>query len=269
MTIWPNDFIYGDFRASEYGLIPGRFDGSMDFTEDELGMSITVNEEFIGSDPIPVHISTAFNGKLLLTITLVKNPCVFTNEDAFTEYECRSVLRNLLKKYQWTRVINDDNEEDIWFRCIVDGVSYNRLGNKVHGITLSLQCDSMFGYSNENYIKIQAKADEPFYIFNNTDDLEDYVLPEVVIKPKSSGILNIVCLDENRETEIKNIEADEVLQMDCKQKLLTSSEPHNVLLNDFNMNWIRLLPDRNTFVSNMDCELEFRFRVPRKVGVVG
>jgi phage-related protein len=269
VNIWPEDFIYGEFRASDMGLIPGRFDGTPDFTQDEIGMSLGITEEFIGGKPVPVHISTAHNGKLLLNITLVKNPCVYKNDDIFNEYELRSILRKISKKYQWTRVINSDSCEDIWFRCIVDNVSYNRLGNAVHGVTLSLQCDSLFGYSNENKIVIMAKSNEPFYIFNNTDDLEDYVLPYIVIKASSAGNLTISNLEDERETLIENVDADEVLTMDCKNKILTSSEPHDVLLNDFNMNWIRLLPDKNTFTSNMDCSIEFTFRVPRKVGVVG
>ena len=268
MNIWPEDFIYGEFRASDMGLIPGRFDGSPDFTEDEIGMSLNINEEFIGNKVVPVHISTAHSGKLLLSITLVKNPCIYKDDDSFNEYELRGIMRKISKKYQWTRAVNTDTCEDIWFRCVVDNVFYNRLGNKVYGVTLSLQCDSLFGYSNENKIVINAEANKPFYVFNNTDELEEYVLPIVEIKALGGGTLSIENNEDNRVFEINNVEDGEILFVDNKNKILKSSEPHSILLNDFNMNWIRLLPDKNTFVSNMNCRIEFVFRVPRKAGVV-
>ena len=267
MNIWPNDFIYGEFRASDMGLIPGRFDG-VDFTEDSIGMGLTVNEQFIGNDPVPVHLGVSCNEKLLLTICLMKNPCVY-DDDAFNEYEIRTILRKVSRKYQWTKIINEELAEDIWFKCILNGVSYNRLGNKVVGITLSFECDSMYGWSILNTIRLNVEANKPFYVFNNTDELEGYVLPVVTATLSESGNLLVKNLEEDRASEILNIESDEVIVMDCKNKILTSSEPHELLLNDFNMNWIRLIPDKNTFVSNIGGTFVFEFRVPRKVGVVG
>ena len=43
---------------------------------------------------------------------------------------------------------------------------------------------------------------------------------------------------------------------------------HDLLLNDFNLGWPRLVPDKNEYMTDTDLIINFKFRVPRKVGFI-
>ena len=65
--------------------------------------------------------------------------------------------------------------------------------------------------------------------------------------------------------EIKNVRNGEIITINSKAEVITSSMDHDLLLNDFNLNWIRLKPDANELIANMDSRITFKYRVPRKV----
>ena len=269
MEIFAKEFIMGEFNANDYGLITTSFsyDGE---SEEELGMKISTIEEFIGHNPVPVYMGHKYEDKLQLHITFTKNPCFWNNNLIFTEQDCRSILRVItgIKNYQWTKIAGDELDEDLWYRTKVINVSYKKIKNKVVGIILDLECDSQFAWSKENNITINARANIPFYIFNNTDDLNNYVLPYIIIKPSSAGTFEITNQsDKNWFTEIQNVKSNEIITIDSKKGILSSTD-HDLILDDFNLNWIRLVPGKNTFILNRDTTITFKFRVPRKVGVV-
>ena len=270
MEIYGNDWMLGDFQASDYGLLAASF-SSGGSSDDDIGMSISIREEFIGHNPVPVYIGQEYTDKLKPQVTLVKNPCVFHENVYFTENDCRAVLRKVIgyNGYQWMRLIHDNPDENLWYQAKVVNVSYQRMGGRVAGILLDLECDSCFAWSKEYAITINAKANQKFSIYNNTDDLYHYVLPVTTIAPTVSGELSIINHTENRETRITNLSADEVLTMDSKNELLSSSKSHTLLLNDFNLHYIRFVPDRNEFSVNQDASVQFKYRVPRKAGFVG
>ena len=157
--------------------------------------------------------------------------------------------------------------DDIWFKAKIVNVSYQRIGGNVAGIVLELECDSFYGYSNEFNIQINAIANTPFYIFNNTDDVTNYVMPLTTITTKTNGTFTIKNVsDNNWSSEFSNLKANEILSVDSKNNILSSNIVHECLLNDFNLHWIRLVPDKNSFITNADATITFQYRVPRKVG---
>lgn len=270
MEIFCNDWMLGDFQASDYGLLVTSFSSS-NSSDDETGISLSIQEEFIGHNPVPVYIGQEYSDKLKPQVTLVKNPSVFRNDVYFTGNDCRAILRKVIgyNGYQWMRLINDNADENLWYKAKVVNVSYQRMGSRVAGIILEMECDSCFAWSEEYVVNINAMANQPFRIYNNTDDLYNYVLPITTVTPTSSGEISIINNTENWETKISNVSATEVLTMDSKNELLSSSQAHSSLLNDFNLHYIRLVPGRNEFVINQDAAVQFKYRVPRKAGFAG
>lgn len=263
--------IFGDFNSSDYGLIIGSFSYNGE-SEDDIGMNISTIEEFIGHNPVAVYLGQEYTDKLKLQITLIKNPCIFHNDIYFNEKDCRSILRILtgLKGYKWMKLITQVADEDLWYKARINNVSYKRIGGHVAGIILYAECDSCFAWSNEYNITINAKANQSFYIFNNTDDLNNYVYPIVSISALSSGDLSIINkTDNNWISKIKNVKSKERITMDSKVQIISSNLIHELLLNDFNLGWFRLIPDKNEYISNMDIIISMTYRVPRKVGIVG
>lgn len=268
MEILYKDLIFGDFRVSNYGLIVGTFTYNNN-SEDELGMRISTIEEFIGHNPVPVYLGQKYEDKLKIQLTLIKNPLL--NDLYFRERDCRELLRILTGKkgYQWLKLISHDLDEDLWYKAKVNDVTYKRIANKVVGIMLNLECDSCFAWSKEMKITINAKANQHFYIFNNTDDLNDYVYPHTSILSPSAGDLSVTNLsDNNWMSKIENVSAGEKISINSKEQIISSNLTHNLLLNDFNLGWIRLVPDKNEFVSNKNITITMKYRVPRKVGLM-
>ncbi len=271
MEIFSKDIIFGNFRASDYGLMLGSFSYGDD-SEDELGITPSTIEEFIGQNPTPIYLGQKYEKKLTPMLTLVKNPCIHKNENMnFTERELRGLLRVLTGKrgYEWLKVINHEIDDDLWYKARVNNVSYQRVGGNVVGIVLEMECDSSFAWSKENVITINAKANKEFYIFNNTDDLHNYVLPEVTITfPHFNPFFMLTNNSDNGwTTEIMQVQSGEKITINSKMGIIESSDDtHSPLMNDFNIHFIRLVPDKNEYVSNMDATITFKYRVPRKVG---
>ena len=130
-------------------------------------------------------------------------------------------------------------------------------------------CDSCFAWSEEYDVLVNAKANRKFFMFNNTDDFNSYVYPIVELSSVNGGDIILTNIsDNNRNTEIKNLKANEKIIIDSKNEIISSSIDHSLLLDDFNLHWIRLVPEKNEYVSNVDVTINFKFRVPRKIGFI-
>ena len=271
MEVYGKDWIFGNFKLSDYGLVLMSFDGASE-SEDDLGMTRETIETFISNNPVPIYTGEKYNDKLKPTITICKNPDLWSDEKMyFTEKDCRQILRLLTcyRGYQWMQILDYyDDGDNIWFRSKITKVSYKKVCGRVVGIIFELECDSSYGYSIENNIRINVKSNVPFYIFNNTDDLQNYVYPLITISPSSAGNVTLINETENFSTEIKNVKENETVTIDSKNQIIYSDIVHDLILNDFNLNWVRLLPNKNQYKLNTDAIVTFHFRVPRKVGFV-
>lgn len=268
MDINPKDMIIGDFKLSDHGLCIGYF-SYKGISEDELGMNLNVLEEFIGSNPTPVYLGQKYQNKLSFNMSIVKNPCVY-DDLYFTERECRLILRQLtgIKGYQWTKIVGKNIDTDLWYKAKIISASYEKVYGHVGGIILQVDCDSQFAWSPEYNITINAKSNVPFYIYNSTDDLNNYIRPCVTICPSSAGSLILTNTSDNSWTsKIDNLSANETITIDNKNEIISSDKTHDLLLNDFNLKWIRLVPEKNTYICDTDAVITFKYRVPRKVGI--
>ena len=270
MNIFGSDMYYGDFKLSDLGLMLSTF--SLE-DEEELGMDYEVIEEFVGHNPVPVYLGSQYTSKLELTTTIIKSKCnVRDYSPTFTEHECREVLRQLtgFRGYQRVQIIPDEPDELYYFYARTKSVSYLKYGGGIVGIILNLECDSQFAWSKEFEYKYDMTAGQVYTLVNMSDDLYNYLLPTVIISsPTAIDSLTFTNItDDNWETTIKNIKANEVITMDSKRSILTTSTADRYILNDFNLHFIRLVSGANQFKVDKACSLTFRYSVPRKVGVV-
>ena len=266
MEVFGKDLILGEFRLSDYGMMLASFDYNGE-SEDETGIEISTIEEFIGDNPIPKYLGEKYSNKIKPKVTFIKNPCTFGNNIYFSEKECRNILRTMtgIRGYQWMKVVNDESEDDIWFRSKIINISSRRVGNNIVGLILEMECDSPFGWSSETIIDLNFKAHKSIRVFSNTDDLYNYIYPTVSIKCSSDGDFAMNNITDNRLSVIKNVRNGEVITINSKAEVITSSMEHDLLLNDFNLKWIRLKPDANELITNMDAKITLQYRVPRKV----
>lgn len=268
MNVFGKDMIIGNFKLSDYGLMLASMESSGG--EDDLGSDYETVEEFVGSRPVPVYIGAKYSNKLKPKITIVKNPC--TNEDiSFTEHECREILRSLtgFRGYKLMQIYLDEVDELYYFNVRVNKSSYYKIGNSVTAIILSMECDSQFAWSKEYKYIYEVSKDKNLVFFNTSDDLENYLLPFITIKAKSSiDVLNITnIMDNDWKTTIKNVSKDEIITMDSKNQIIKSSKSGRpYMLDDFNLHFIRFCNGKNELTVDTDCTIMLKFRFPRKVG---
>lgn len=271
MNLFGNDMIFDDFKLSDYGLMLASFELNDSNSEEELGMDHETIEEYIGHNSVPIYLGAKYTNKLKPKITIIKNPC-YTKDMFFSEHECRDVLRQLtgFKGYKSMQILPFKFDELIYFNVRTVGVSYKKVASRVVGIILQLECDSQFAWSKEFNISYNIKSGETLIIYNRSDDLYNYLYPKVIISPLSIiqnlEIKNIS--DDNWISIISNISNGEIITMDSKNEILQSSNKNRVIMNDFNMHFIRLVPGENQIQSNSDISITFNFRIPRKVGFI-
>lgn len=270
MNVFGKDMYYGEFKLSDFGLMLSTF--SLE-DEEELGMDYEVIEEFVGHNPVPMYLGAEYTNKLELTTTIIKSKCnVLDFDPIFTEHECREVLRQLtgFRGYRRVQILSDDPDELYYYNARTKSVSYLKYGDGVIGIILNLECDSQFAWSKEYEYKYDMQAGQVYTLINISDDLYNYLLPTVIISSSSpiDSLTFTNITDDNWESAIKNIKANEVITMDSKRSMLTTTTPDRYILNDFNMHFIRLVAGSNQFKVDQPCSLTLRYSVPRKVGVV-
>ena len=271
MELFAKDAVIGDFKLSDYGLMLASFDSGSINTEEVLGMDSEAIEEFISDNPVPVYLGYKHNNKLKPTMTIVKNVNI-DKRDYFTEHECREVLRQLTgyHGYRTMQIQCYELDELLFFNIRVISVSYRKIKGKVCGIILECECDSQFAWSKDYNYAFNVTGENNLILHNTSDDLYHYLLPIVTIKSENaiSELIIKNITDNNWTTVLRNIQAGEVITIDSKHEIITSSNKNRLISNDFNMHFIRLISGRNEFEVNENIKITFNYKVPRKVGFI-
>ena len=272
MVVTCDDLIFEGFRMSDFGLVCWNgSDGEIDDTDD---MSLTPSSTtvFTGEKPYSTFISHKYEDKSEFTVKLTKAFCNEKDLDYFTENELRMYNRLLTGKpgYSWLKIVNNSAmETDYYYRAEVSKIEYERLGYKIVGYDVTFTCDGGRAYSEEQTSYVSAKADTPFYLYSNSDDMFDYERPVVTVTVSNGGTLTLKNNTDSWETIIHNMTAGEVLTIDCKNEILTSSRNRPYILNDFEgLRWPRLVPGKNEYVCNQNATIKLTYRASRKVGFV-
>ncbi len=270
MQVFGKDAIIGNFKLSDYGLMLGGLD--FPYKEDEdLGMSHETLEQYIGHSAVPIHLGAKYTSKLKPIMTIIKDTSMNTSQ-YFNSHECREVLRQLtgFKGYKTLQILPYDYDELLYFNVRTVNVSYNKIDNQVVAISLEMECDSPYAWSEEFNYTYNVSATQSLIIFNNSDELYDYVYPVMSIKTTNDisnfKITNIE--DNDWETQINSISSNEIITIDSKNEIITSSITDRLISQDFNTHFIRLKSGKNEFNFSHNAEITLKFRVPRKVGFV-
>ena len=271
MVITCDDLIFGDFQMSDYSIVCGNgSDGEIDGTEN-MGMTPTVTTVFTGESPHSTYISQKYDSNPQFSVRFMRAICGNQENDYFGENELRMFNRLLTGKpgYSWLKIVNSDAmETDYYYRARVSAIEYERLGIHVVGYDVTFDLDGGMAYSEEQTVRVRVAANKAFNVYCNSDDLHGYTLPKIKITASTAGALTLTNTTDGWTSSMENMTADEVLTIDSKNELLSSSRARTYILNDFNLHWPRLLPGKNEYICDQDATLELTFRAARKVGFV-
>lgn len=268
MDAFFKDVRIGKFTASEYGLIPASFDYSGD-VESNLAMESESEEEYIGKSTIPLDYGSIHQGKPEFSITFIKKTCGADDNAAFEHHEIRAILRELTGKQYYRKLYFLDNalhtDERIHYKVKVTGTKQRKIGGRTIALIFTFCCDSFWAYTDTESKEFMVRSGQIIDFYNSSDEVNDYLYPKTTFS-SLSGDLSVTNLsDQNRQTLVKGNTQDEIILLDSRKEIITSSRPGRALLNDFNLKWPRFLPGQNRLLVSNDCKMIITYQLLRKV----
>lgn len=288
------DFTYDGYKLSDLGCMVGSVvTGNNDSVE--IGSVIKLDTAINHGSYISEIINADYPDVYTVTFDIFKKPCD-SKRDVFEDKEITWFMRWLNRKdYHRFQPIYD-NEKDFYRIFYMGTFTECKLINiqgQVYGFTLTFTSNSPFGYLDyqpttydvENrgdsfdIVNPYSKYGETLTggilkIFDESEELGCVYPKEFKIVLSQAGRLVIWNnFDKtDRYTEVKNCVAGEILTFDCIHKVITSSEEHEKLYNDFNYVFPRLnneFFDRmNEFHITLNGQVTIDYNPIRKVGVV-
>lgn len=267
-----DDFIFDGVSLSDFGYICLLSDESETIEVSNMGFSTIKGARTDDSQ----QTSYSYGDNYSTTFTIIKNPCAYNEENQFlTRDEISELTRWLARKeYKWFRFIDTEDNDEIWYKAQFN-IDKEYAGDNVYGLTLTLNTNAPFGYSNilqtiyENFDSSEDKA-----VIVSSDD-EGYIYPDVTITVLQAGNVKLVNDEEHRHTTILNCIQNEVITIKGAgvNQISSTNQNHN-FAEDFNYNFPRLVKeygnDRNIFSipnTGTPINIKFEYRGIRKVGL--
>lgn len=203
------------------------------------------------------------------TYYIMKNICDNTEDQDMDDDDISELTRWLCRKqYKWFRFIDPDND-DIWYQVYCT-VKKEELQNKAIGVELTINTNAPYGFSREIVSTYTTTASSKrFKLFMNSDE-EGYIYPDVTIKVKESGDLRFKNVTEGRITALDNCVAGETITFLGNIQQINSTVKHD-FIEEYNYKIPRLhnlyTINENIFECNLNCDITFKYREVRKVGL--
>ena len=267
------DFSYGDNKLSDYGCMIASINTS--FSEDiDLGSNLTFKTLQNKATKKHKILKADYDNCVSITFDICKNQCV-ANSEEFTDGEISYFMRWLNSKtYQKFKPIYEDEfYSDIYFYGTFDKISAINIGKKTVGLTLSFISNSPFGYIDEKEFTVTTSQNDEHFVFYDDSDEIGFLYPNFFeITCDEPGDFKLSNTLDSKSTVIHNCEKNEVITMDCENKVIQSSKSHLTLYNDFNYNFPRIVNTleerKNVFTVSIPCTIRIKYSPIRKAGVL-
>lgn len=270
------DFEFDGEMLSDYGMMLCSFNSGGSIETVSSGADITFNQiRPIGSNRFNLYSST-YDSSLSSTFQICKNPYRLTTQDemAFSIEEVSAIQRWLCRKDGYKRFKLDKKgyEHIYWngaFSCkqIV-------LNDQILGLELTVYTDAPFAFMDEVSAEYECLAGTSFNLWDNSDettDLNTPIRPNIEIKILSEGNFKLKNSMDTKITTIDSCKLGEVIMIDGKNQIISSSLSSHNLANDFNYFFPRIINTYNercnTFTPNLDCKIKITYSPIRKVGI--
>lgn len=268
---------YREKRNQDFGCITAvSMDAGFDQTSSYTAVEGIESELYNG---IKIDHGSRYIEQVELIFTLIKDD--YTD---FSNSEKREILRWLSSsKYcSWLSLYDIDGEliADVYGRF--SSVEEKIVDSRVLGFVATFKSPYPYFFSNLRDVHRTFITSEHLVLENDTDAIDELVRPYITIKPLSN-VSQISILNEttNRESIIKNINANETITIDNENKLIFSNDIYKIIGNNFcgvidgdNERlypiWVELVPGNNKFIisapENVQVEYRIQYRYPIKIG---
>lgn len=191
-----------------------------------------------------------------------------------SEYDVRYIMRWLNRKTFHEFIPVGDSGTDrinlVYYGSF--NVTVVEYAGRVIGFELTLTTNSPFAFGSlveETYTVDDAGGS--FYLENLSDEIGATYPEEFIVTCRDSGNLSVTNVNENRTTYIGNCSSNEVITMDCRHQIVSTSDSNHKIYNDFNFSFPRLYSSfdvtRNEFTCSLPCSVTIKYRPVRKAAL--
>lgn len=266
--MWAEDFEFDNRLASSYGLIICSFNGSDGVETVRNGADIEmVTLKTPGTNEWR-YIGSQYNEVLSTTFQITKKTCNRNDNEYFTVEEQRLINRWLNRRdgFHEFRIIKE-GYENIYFeaQANVDKIEFS---GKVVGFEITVTTNRPYGLLSEQIHKFMTSDNNSYNIIDISDEI-GYIYPHTTIKILEDGNLTIKNSVNDEAIIVQNCRKDEIITMDNKNRLLTSSLRGVSVMDNFNFKWLKIennLEKRmNTLTFSLPCEVVLRYKPVCKI----
>lgn len=195
----------------------------------------------------------------------------FTSPDELDSRKATVIKKWLFGRMQRKKLqIVQGDFSDIYFYCHLLDPEEIKVGNKIHGFSCRVSCDSPFAWEYERTLTKNYTAEEigdSFVFYNDSDD-DDYLYPSMTFTMNTTGgSFSITNSDDSsRQFLFTGLSPNEVITIDNRRNILTSSTGLR-RLSTFNKNWMRFVAGKNSLaLTGNISQVVFTYQFARKVG---
>lgn len=266
------DFLFDGRELSSFGYMPCTFNSTNFETMPVSTLTYhTVKAPF--SDTA-FKTSVSYDSNLSTTITICKHSCDSAGLPTITAEDISELSKWLCRKeYKWLHFITDDSTgvDEVYYEAQIN-LQKVMLGDRCIGLDLTINTNRPYGLTQEIVIQSQLDQESDHRVnLHVYSDEEGYIYPDMVISIQEAGTLEITNEFDGKTTIIQDCLEGEVIHLHGNTLQITSTMNEHDIASCFNYQFPRLyssLEESTTrFIFNLDCDVTFRYRAIRKVGI--
>ena len=256
------DFLFDNQYSEGYGLKIVSINGNSTADAD-AGSQIEILNNSVFRKPTKYQYGVSYSEVLSFDM------------EVSSETPIIAINRSKIQKWLFGRMtpcklqIIQPDLQTIYFNCFLINAKTTYIANSCYGFTFTVECDAPWGWELPKWHMCPSFTE--IWKFYNDSDNTDYTCPLMEIKMNDSIMNNgnislINQTDGNREMKFLNLNAKEVIKIDCSLQKIESSEKR-LLSEFFNKKFFRMLSGLNEIKITGEIDyLKMFYSNVRKVG---
>jgi len=264
MAFYANTFIFDDIPSEFYNLYFGGFgDSGEAITPTASDISLITQKLF--RKPVPLYYGSEQTPVLSFPLSMY-------SPDEITAQDFSLISSWLFGQMNYVKLrICQSDMSDIYFNCFLTAPMITRVGNIIQGISCTVVCDSPWAWKSPRtytytYGDTYNIVETRILLNESANNFYTYPTELIITANTFGGTIHITNMDDDDREFILSLSPNEVLTLDCENKIITSTTTTYPLEN-FNKNWLRFLRGYNSLeIDGNISELEFTVPVAVKIG---
>lgn len=225
------DFLYDGVKLSSLGYLVGSAVTSNNQSA-SAGSKLELQTVTNHGSHLTGIVNATYSENITATFDIIKFTCNDNTSVNMEDNEIASMVRWLNRKewHKFQPIYNDLAFPNVFYNGTFTDISEIMMGGNVVGLTLTFTSNAPYGFLDFDYYNntINISPSDYGIFYDESDEIGDHYPERVTIITLASGDLKLTNKLNNKTTVIKNCTTNEVINLDCINKIITSegiSEP--------------------------------------------